>query len=397
MSAGYAHPSLAHRPVPPVRPLAAGAVAFLRARRPPGVAEEPAPRTSEDAQVGERYRLALAASGDGMFDLDLCSGNAFWSDPLLELLGYGADEVPRTTHAWFALLVHPADHDRFRDGGPAGPGGDGRFELDARLRHADGAYVRHRVRGATQRDERGKRIRMIGTVHDLSADRRAELQRLEPARELHDGVVHDLAAAAASAASARAALDGDRDGMRELLDDLAQQIHRSSEALRLARQALRPDTSLLAAESPVAAAIRMHVEEFGGAAPQVALEVAVDVPPELRPTPLAVRALSHVLREALQNIVRHAHASRVWIRARADEAGLWLEIRDNGVGFDSGRTPAGHDGLAAMAERARGAGGALKLDSLPGVGTSLVLHVPQPFVVHRDAEAPQVLALPSPS
>ena len=331
------------------------------------------------AEIEQRYRLALTASGDGMFDLDLRTGRAFWSERLLEMLGYGPDQVPQTTHSWFALLVHPDDHAAFHAGANAAVQPDGRFETEARLRRADGAYVRYSVRGCTQRDERGKRVRMIGAVHDVSADRRAELQRLALARELHDGVVQDLAASAIYAASARRALDSDPARAGELLDVVAKEIQNSTASMRLLLQSLRADTSLLEAGSSIDAALRVHIEEFTRAAPQVALDVDVETAPALAPTPVALQTMSHVMREALRNVAQHAHASRVTILLRAEEAGLRLRLDDNGVGFDRDRMPVGHFGLIGMAERARAAGGELRVESLPGAGTRVQLYLPRPF------------------
>ena len=266
-----------------------------------------------------------------------------------------------------------------RAGRPTDPQDAGRFEIDVRLRHADGAYVRYCVRGCTQRGERGKRVRMIGAVHDLSAERRAELQRLSLARELHDGVVQDLAASAIYTATARTALAADPERALELLDVVARQIKHSTESMRLLLQSLRSDTSLLEASSSIDAAIRMHVEEFRRGAPHIALDVTVRSPNDCRPTPAVVQSVSHVLREALRNIAQHAHASRVKIVLRADRSELRLEVQDNGVGFDRDAEEPGHYGLVGMAERARSAGGELELESIPGVGTRLMVYVPRPF------------------
>jgi signal transduction histidine kinase len=93
--------------------------------------------------------------------------------------------------------------------------------------------------------------------------------------------------------------------------------------------------------------------------------------------------LLHLVREALSNIARHSRATQALVALRGDRVGLALEIRDNGVGFDAA-APArdGHHGLLNLRQRAAAAGGRLELDTMPGTGTRLVVHVPVPEGEH---------------
>jgi signal transduction histidine kinase len=81
--------------------------------------------------------------------------------------------------------------------------------------------------------------------------------------------------------------------------------------------------------------------------------------------------------EALHNAVRHAGARQVTVRLRDGQAGLTVEVADDGVGFDPHRTQtrARHLGLTSMEERARELGGRLEIHSAPGAGTTVRLEV----------------------
>ncbi len=82
------------------------------------------------------------------------------------------------------------------------------------------------------------------------------------------------------------------------------------------------------------------------------------------------RNLLMIFKEALHNVVRHSGAERVEIRLGGDDATLWLEVSDDGVGFDPARVLTGH-GLRSLRSRARVSRGDLTIDSAPGSGTTI--------------------------
>ncbi len=82
--------------------------------------------------------------------------------------------------------------------------------------------------------------------------------------------------------------------------------------------------------------------------------------------------------EALNNIEKHAHATRVMVATEAVDGGIRVEVDDDGTGFvvaESVRVP-GHIGLVAMRERAQLAGGWCRITSEPGAGTKVEFWVP---------------------
>jgi signal transduction histidine kinase len=78
--------------------------------------------------------------------------------------------------------------------------------------------------------------------------------------------------------------------------------------------------------------------------------------------------------EALTNVRRHAKAREVAVRLLADESGVRVEVRDDGVGFAPAAGPG--FGLAGMRGRVREAGGDLDVASAPGRGTRITVRVP---------------------
>ena len=83
-----------------------------------------------------------------------------------------------------------------------------------------------------------------------------------------------------------------------------------------------------------------------------------------------------VLQEALNNVVRHSGASRVWVRVRFNEDALELEVEDHGKGM--GEQPARHGiGVVAMRERAELLGGSIAFSRPAEGGTLMRLRIPR--------------------
>lgn len=83
-------------------------------------------------------------------------------------------------------------------------------------------------------------------------------------------------------------------------------------------------------------------------------------------------ALYYIAQEALNNILKHAHAKSVNIRLRKRRASFVLEVEDDGNGFNPKKENPGCMGLRNMRERVLQVGGKLKVDSRPGEGTRII-------------------------
>jgi signal transduction histidine kinase/ligand-binding sensor domain-containing protein len=83
-----------------------------------------------------------------------------------------------------------------------------------------------------------------------------------------------------------------------------------------------------------------------------------------------------IVKEALHNIVKHSHATEVWLRVHAMDGQLHIAIEDNGQGFNGAPHHSGADGLRNMRQRATEIGGECKIESRPGAGTKVVVDMP---------------------
>ena len=92
-------------------------------------------------------------------------------------------------------------------------------------------------------------------------------------------------------------------------------------------------------------------------------------------------ALYRILQQALANVEKHARASRVVVTLALQNGSVRLTVKDNGLGFSTARLAAEKNGesgldLLNMRERAAYAGGALKINSVRGKGTSIEVRIP---------------------
>ena len=198
-----------------------------------------------------------------------------------------------------------------------------------------------------------------------------EDERRRVARELHDET-SQLLTALGMALHAREARAAHRD-TRELMamvDRLHDGVHRLIVNLR---PSTLDDLGLAAAMAGLAesqlrrAGIQVRCEM--GDLQDVRLDPAVEI------------ALFRVAQEAMLNILRHSGATAVLVQAGFDGANAWIEIEDDGIGFDPATVQPDDCtlrgiGLLGMRERTELLGGRLAVDSAPGLGTRVRLDMP---------------------
>lgn len=131
------------------------------------------------AAAAAEERLALAAEGAlaGAWDWDLLQQHVVRTDQWGSILGYGADEIAPTPDAWNAL-THPLDRRRATAAWHAHVTGEApRYEVELRMRHADGRWRWMLDQGViVARTPGGRPARAAGTQMDITARKLAEVE-----------------------------------------------------------------------------------------------------------------------------------------------------------------------------------------------------------------------------
>ncbi|HXF82305.1 MAG TPA: GAF domain-containing sensor histidine kinase, partial [bacterium] len=240
--------------------------------------------------------------------------------------------------------------------------GLGDAPLPPRLLHAVASHVAAAVHTARS----AYRIADIGVVEE----------RRRIAREMHDGLAQTLA---------DALLQTDLSGMtaqtrpEQVTADLRELRGVLERAMRELREFMSDLRRSDQATATLFGALEGMAREFDR---RHGIRTAVTTAGDDAQLPSAVRhAVLAIVRQALTNVHAHARASAVTITAEVSEEGCTVTVRDNGVGFDvqayrANPPSAHHLGLTSMEERAGLVGGTARVESRPGEGTTVTIHIP---------------------
>jgi signal transduction histidine kinase len=204
--------------------------------------------------------------------------------------------------------------------------------------------------------------------------RATEQERVRLAADLHDGPVQELTALRYGLTRARNRLQRGEPAQAEgLMAELENELAAGITGLRRLMAELRP---AVLDEQGLEVALQNQVRAFE-ATSGVACAISTALQGRLAPDLETV--LYRVTQESLNNIGKHAGASRVTVLLAAENGSVQLRINDDGVGFDpvaaSRLLSEGHFGLAGMRERVEMVGGRLVVDSAPGRGTTVAVEM----------------------
>jgi PAS domain S-box-containing protein len=129
-------------------------------------------RAIEDAHT--RYRLAVKATNDAIWDWDLKENHVLWNDALERAYGHALDSVEMTGEWWLAQ-IHPEDRNRVSQSiHGVIDGTQTAWSEEYRFRRSNGTYAQVLDRGHVIRDADGQAERMIGAMLDLTQMRNTE-------------------------------------------------------------------------------------------------------------------------------------------------------------------------------------------------------------------------------
>ena len=325
----------------------------------------------------------------GYWERDLIADRITWSEETGRILGLESFRgVPNEAQLY--ELIHPDDRQHHQQVFNEALQGSRFFDVEVRFVRPNGGIRFVHIRDEIIRDEAGKPIRMFGAVQDITGRERAakelneandqlrflsrrlfhvqEEERRHLARELHDEVGQALTATKLNlkiiTPDVPASTAGRLKDSIQLLDRLLGQVRQLSLDLRpplLDQLGLVPTVRWLVDEQGQRTGLHMS---FTASVDDLKIDPAVQI------------ACFRVVQEAITNVIRHSHAKSVTVDLRREADRLWLNVRDDGVGFDPAAIQRGAErhsslGLVSMKERTLLVRGGLEVRSARGGGTEI--------------------------
>ncbi|MBK9121601.1 MAG: response regulator [Chloroflexi bacterium] len=198
-----------------------------------------------------------------------------------------------------------------------------------------------------------------------------ERQRL--ARELHDSVSQTLFSAQSMAEAGLRRWAAKPEQARSLLEDVHRLLTGALAEMRILLLELRP-------ASLTQVGLKQLFEQYlqGTLANQ---RIHIDF--EIEDIPIfageAQIALYRIVQEAVNNVIKHAAASRLTVRAVTEDGRLVLSVIDDGRGFSAENSGSVSMGLGIMRERAESIGAAMRIESEAGQGTTVIVTWPMDY------------------
>jgi two-component system, cell cycle sensor histidine kinase and response regulator CckA len=376
-------------------------------------------------QSEEKLRLAVDATGIGLWTYDIPHNRVEWSARMHEIMGRAEPVNLRD----YVSLVHPDDRARIEHQELNLQGGSIDF-LAHRIVRGDGEVRWLVPTGRVQQDEHGRPLRIMGGTLDVTAQQRVEehlrhAQKMDAVGALTAGVAHNFnnMLAVIMPALEIAVRTGD-DAHRKLYSDAAHASRRAAELVAQLmtfagqRRSSAPESVHLA--PIILRAISMCEQTFS---PHLDIDSAIDG--GCAPVRCDAAAIEQVVVNLLINArdaITTAERDRPRLRMELAEVSatppgrtpaperryVRISVRDNGVGmsaevkrhlfepFFTTKGPGRGTGLGLATSYAivRDQDGFITVDSTEGVGTSLEIHLP--LAEHRpDTQHPASADVPS--
>jgi PAS domain S-box-containing protein len=328
-------------------------------------------RAEEALRVSElRLQRFVAAAPVGLCILDENWRAISANKTFCELTGYDEHEIIGST---YALYTHPEDlsanialTDEFFRGIRS------EYTYEKRYIRKSGEIIWVSVKATRVELSGHAEPLLLAAVQDVTERKLAMEERERLSRDLHDNILQALYAVGMQLEAGKLSLGK---SPRRSKIHMTQAVDQLNGLMLDVRRFIALLTQRTTAEPDFGQAMRQLIASMSGAG-QTTPELDLTNPVLSFITPKLGEQLLNIVREALSNSIRHAHASHRWVRLNLADNTIHLIIGDNGVGFSPKRKRRAGHGLSNMAARARQISATFTLESAPGKGTSVLVDVP---------------------
>lgn len=194
-------------------------------------------------------------------------------------------------------------------------------------------------------------------------------ERTRLARDIHDTLAQGLAALTLQIETALQHVGRDPDRVRERMEKALATARASLDEARRSVTALRAGAT---AGKPLAQALASLARELTS---ESGIRVSFDANGSCLLDAAIEEELFRIAQQALTNVRQHAHAKTATVTLECTKRVTKLSIEDDGIGFDVRKVAPERHGITGMRERARAAGGTLRIESKAKRGTRVIATV----------------------
>lgn len=313
-------------------------------------------RAEEERQeIDDRFRLAINATKEGLWEWNLNTNQEFFSPRWCEILGYSYEdkELPHRYDSW-ASRIHPDDYDRVIKALQNHLENGTEYNVDYRHRHKSGEYRWQNSRGQAVLNENGKPIKMVGCIADITAHKQTEqllrrqreelshVTRLATVGEFAASIAHEihqpLTAILNNAQAAQRFLSTDIAEVQDALQDIIDDDRRAADVIHHLRSFLRKKEA-----NRTILDVNRVIEEVMTILHGELIDRNINVIPELSPDLPHIEGSRVEIQQVLMNLILNGcdamadvdlQYRQISVRTSLDEPnGITVAVQDSGTGL----------------------------------------------------------------
>ncbi|MDN3641555.1 tetratricopeptide repeat protein [Lutimonas halocynthiae] len=337
----------------------------------------------------ERYKYALDASNDGIWDWNVKSDTIKFSSAIYTMLGYAPYEFEESREEIYKRISDENQREVLKENHQKlmTEGNDKQLLDEYKMKKKDGDTIWIQVKGKiVERDTEGKPMRMVGTHIDITADKKRTQEMLEAvlkteniersriSRDIHDGLQQTLTIASLNFQTAKKELNKLGNNAKEKFELGWNYLQDSIKESRVVAHSLMPKAII---DFGVISAYESLIDQMDKSSESITFNFAHNFKQERIENQQIEITLYRILQESINNIIKYSKAENVSIQLKDYDEMYMLTIEDDGVGFDIQKLTEKNKGLGfqSMRNRLDAINGFLEIDSRIGRGTTILVEI----------------------
>ncbi len=337
----------------------------------------------------ERYKYALDASNDGIWDWDVDRDHILFSPSIFTMLGYEPFEFEQSRRAIYDRMVSKEDRENLRQRHDelAKTAGDEQILDEYKMYKKNGDVIWILLKAKiVERNQDGTAKRIVGTHTDITVEKRKNKEILEAvlktenvertriSREIHDGLQQTLTVSSMNFRQVKKELSKLSDKAMEKFNAGWKNLEESIAESRAVAHSLMPKAIL---DFGIIPAFESLIDKMNESSEGTKYQFYHNFKNDKLENQQVEITLYRILQEAINNIVKYSKATEVTIQLKDYDEIYMLTVEDNGVGFDQSQIEKSSSGLGfqSMRNRLEAVNGFLEIDSRINGGTTLLIEI----------------------